>query len=232
LARLRAAQSAACAGVISVYSECAFTLAGRGSFRGDYTTHPTIGRRGRLEEIDEARLEMIVPAARVPDVARALYAAHSYEEPAFDLYPVVAMPQRGAAGMGRVGVLRKAATGTALVQMLGKVVDLGGAQVVGELRGKFERVVAAAGSFGVDKFCDTSALYVTGEFKHHDALALLRRGVTAVHLGHYASERPTLQLIQKRLADDVPNAEVRIARADRAPLRAIQSTNDAVIRRG
>lgn len=82
---LRKALSAAGAGVIGHYAECGFELPGRGTFRGDETTSPTVGRRGVLEHVEETRLEMVVPRARLADVVRALYATHSYEEPAFDL---------------------------------------------------------------------------------------------------------------------------------------------------
>lgn len=223
ISALRSALSAAGAGVIGAYGECGFAIDGRGSFRGGATSHPTIGERGQLEHVDETRFETVVPADQIGEVVRALYANHSYEEPAFDLYPLHGVADRGGAGMGRVGVLRKPTAGTALIKSLGGIVDLAAAQVVGDLRRRFTRVVTAAGAFGVDKFADRSALYVTGEFKHHDALTLTRRGVTAVQLGHYASERPTLDFLRRRLAEALPAARARIARGDRAPLRPLQS---------
>jgi putative NIF3 family GTP cyclohydrolase 1 type 2 len=85
---VRAALSAAGAGVIGAYSQCSYMLWGRGTFLGDHSTNPTVGRKGRLETVDEVRLEMVTPASRIGAIVRALTAAHSYEEPAFDLYPL------------------------------------------------------------------------------------------------------------------------------------------------
>jgi dinuclear metal center YbgI/SA1388 family protein len=216
--RLRRALSAAGAGVIGHYAECSFELAGRGTFCGDETTNPTIGRKLVLEHADEIRLEMVVPRARLGAVVRALYATHSYEEPAFDVYPLHEAVGRGMVGMGRVGVLKRAQRGDVLLRALAKRVDMAGAAVVGDLRRRFRSVTVAAGAFGVAALRDPESLVLTGEFKHHDALELLRRGVTAVHLGHWASERPVLDVVAAHLVRRVRGVRVAIARADRAPL--------------
>jgi hypothetical protein len=216
--RLRAALSDAGAGVIGRYNACSFELRGRGSFRGDETTSPTIGRRGRLERVDEVRLEMVAPRSRIGEIVRALYANHTYEEPAFDLYPLHELAGRGRAGMGRVGVLSRPTSGRRLARQLARIVDTSTATVVGELGRSFRRVTAAAGSFGVHGFRDPDSLVITGEFKHHDALELLKRGVTAIALGHDASERPVLPRVRDRLRQALPGVTIEIARSDRPPL--------------
>ncbi len=219
--RLRQAVSAAGAGVIGHYTECSFELRGRGTFRGDETTHPTVGRKLVLEHADEVRLEMVVPRACLATVVRALYATHSYEEPAFDLYPLHELSGRAAVGSGRVGRLRRPAGGTLLLRQLKRRVDLSAALVIGDLRRRFTSVTAAAGAFGVDRFCDPDSLVLTGECKHHEALELLRRGVTAVALGHYASERPVLEIVRARLSAALPGIEVLIARSAGPPARPL-----------
>jgi dinuclear metal center YbgI/SA1388 family protein len=219
---MRNALAAAGAGVIGHYRECSFELAGRGTFRGDETTHPTVGRKLNLEHADEVRLEMVVPQPRLGDVVRALYASHSYEEPAFDLYPLHETPGRAAVGLGRVGELKRPARGDALIEMLGRRVDLSCAMVVGTLKRSFRSVTAAAGSFGVRAFRDGGSLVLTGEFKHHDALELQRHGVTAVYLGHYASERPALDVLKRKLAARLPAVRFELARSDRSPLAPLR----------
>jgi dinuclear metal center YbgI/SA1388 family protein len=220
--RLRRALAAAGAGVIGHYSECSFELSGRGTFRGDETTQPTVGRKQVLEHADEVRLEMVLPRDRLGAVVRALYAAHSYEEPAFDVYPLHEPAGRGAVGMARVGVLRKPERGTALVAGLERRVDLACACVVGDLRRRFRSVTAAAGAFGVRAFRDPDSLVLTGEFKHHDALELQRRGITAVHLGHHASERPVLDWLRTWLRENLPALRLEMAVSDRAPFSPLK----------
>lgn len=219
---LREALSAAGAGVIGHYSECSFELAGRGTFLGDETTDPAVGRRQVLETVDEVRLEMVVPSRRVGRVVQALYASHSYEEPAFDLYPLRHVTGGGRVGLGRVGELSKPQRGTTLLRMLAKGVDLSVATSVGDLRRSFSSVAVGAGATGIGRFHDPDSLVVTGEFKHHDALQLLRRGVTAICLGHYASERLVLEELRTRLSGALKGARVTIAGLDCSPFQPIR----------
>ncbi|MBU0617764.1 MAG: Nif3-like dinuclear metal center hexameric protein [Planctomycetes bacterium] len=220
---LRSALSAAGAGMIGHYSECSFELAGRGTFRGDETTRPAIGRRRVLESVAEIRLEMVVPRRSIGRVVRVLYATHSYEEPAFDLYRLQQVTGRGRVGMGRVGELKRPQRGTALARMLAKGVDLSVATCVGDLRRRFRSVTVGAGTLGISRFRDPDSLVVTGELKHHDALELLRRGVTAICLGHYASERLVLAALRKGLSGVLKVSSVTIARSDRSPFQPIRA---------
>ncbi|MCH7871390.1 MAG: Nif3-like dinuclear metal center hexameric protein [Planctomycetes bacterium] len=225
--RLREALSAAGAGVIGHYSHCSYELRGQGTFIGDGTTKPAIGRKQTLERVDEVRLEMVVPPGRVGHVVRALHANHSYEEPAFDLYSTTEVADRGRIGSGRIGRLRKPQRGTALLKKLSERVDLRQAQSVGNLKRLFSSVTAAAGSFGVRDFDDPDSLVLTGEFKHHDALDLLRRGITALALDHYASERPALASVRKRLSRRLNGVKLTISRSDRSPFSAIAGRSSA-----
>lgn len=214
---LRAALAEAGAGAIGNYSECGFELVGRGSFRGNEGSTPTIGRRGVLERVDEARLEMVVSGGRLPAVVRAIYANHTYEEPAFDLYPLREVSGRGQVGLGRVGELSRPMKGRAIMRKLAELVDMSVAQVVGDLGRTFRSVTTAAGSFGVKAFRDPGSLVVTGELKHHDMVELVRRGITCVLLGHDRSERPTLARLAEGLASRVPELKIALSRADRSP---------------
>ena len=89
-------------GVIGQYTECSFRLAGKGTFFATDATNPTVGQKGRREDVDEWRLEVVVPERLVAPVVAAMRKAHSYEEPAFDVYPL--KPGTGG-GEGRVGEL-------------------------------------------------------------------------------------------------------------------------------
>ena len=94
LAKVSDALFAAGAGVIGQYSKCSFRVAGTGTFHGSDASHPVVGQKGRREEVAEWRLEAICPEAKLEAVTRALRSAHSYEEPAFDIYPLAQDPSR------------------------------------------------------------------------------------------------------------------------------------------
>jgi hypothetical protein len=92
LGTVRDALFAAGAGRIGDYERCSWYTQGTGTFLGGASTDPTVGERGREERVAELRLETVYPEEREADVIRALRAAHPYEEPAFDLYPLVEPP--------------------------------------------------------------------------------------------------------------------------------------------
>ncbi len=50
------------AGVIGEYTHCTFRAPGTGTFLGGEATDPYLGERGRLEKVEEIRLETVVPA--------------------------------------------------------------------------------------------------------------------------------------------------------------------------
>ena len=77
------------AGRIGDYQRCSWYTAGTGTFFGAEGTHPAIGERGREERASELRVETVVPADRLREVVAALRAAHPYEEPAYDVYPLL-----------------------------------------------------------------------------------------------------------------------------------------------
>ncbi|GEM_PF-3365636 len=62
---------------------------------------------------------------------------------------------------------------------------------------------------------------VTGEIRHHDALTILRKGCTAIALGHWASERPVLPSLARRLSAACPGLDAFVSAADADPFRPV-----------
>jgi hypothetical protein len=79
---------AAGAGRIGDYERCSFYSPGMGTFFGGEGTAPVIGEREREERVPELRVETVVSDDRLADAVAALRAAHPYEEPAYDVYPL------------------------------------------------------------------------------------------------------------------------------------------------
>ena len=86
---VRSAVFEAGAGRIGDYERCSWYTEGTGTFLGGEDTSPTVGEAGREECVPELRLETVFPAARHDEVVAALRRAHPYEEPAFDVYPLL-----------------------------------------------------------------------------------------------------------------------------------------------
>jgi hypothetical protein len=85
----RDAVFAAGGGRIGDYERCSWYAAGTGTYLGGEGTNPTLGEAGREERVAELRVETVVAEERLADVLRALKEAHPYEEPAYDVYPLL-----------------------------------------------------------------------------------------------------------------------------------------------
>ncbi len=88
---VREALFAAGAGRIGDYARCSFYTEGTGTFLGGAGTLPDVGQAGREQRVAELRLETVFPAELQDVVVAALREAHPYEEPAFDIYELVAV---------------------------------------------------------------------------------------------------------------------------------------------
>ena len=89
------------AGQIGKYRECSFRLSGMGTFFGEQGSNPVVGQKGRRELVDEWRLEVVCAQERVNAAVAAMRRAHSYEEPAYDVYALRPPPSPRWAGTHR-----------------------------------------------------------------------------------------------------------------------------------
>ncbi len=224
LAGVRQALWSAGAGVIGEYSKCGFVMEGMGSFEGSAATNPAIGERGRLEEVAEARIEVVCPERLVSEALRLLREAHPYEEPACDVYPLAADTSRR--GSGRVGILAAdAGHKIPLAEFLALVKSkLAVAQLpfVGDVRRSIARVAIACGAGGeflpaaVSQSCD---VLLTGEARFHACLEARTAGIALVMAGHYATERPAMESLAAALSREFPAITAWASEVERDPIQ-------------
>jgi hypothetical protein len=86
---VRDALFAAGAGCIGDYERCSWYTDGTGTFLAREGADPTIGEVGKEERVPEVRLETVYPDEAHAAVIAALRRAHPYEEPAFDVLPLL-----------------------------------------------------------------------------------------------------------------------------------------------
>jgi len=89
---VRAALAASGAGKIGNYDSCSFSMKGTGRFRPLEGSNPAIGSQGKIEEVPEERIEVVVTAEHVNEVIQAVKKVHPYEEPAIHTVPMVLEP--------------------------------------------------------------------------------------------------------------------------------------------
>jgi dinuclear metal center YbgI/SA1388 family protein len=222
LPRVQDALFAAGAGHIGAYSECSFRLSGTGTFYGSEAAHPTVGQKGRREEVAEWRLEVVCPEGRLSAVVAALRKAHSYEEPAFDLYPLVPDPRPSLAtrGEGRVGELAEPLSLGALGQRVRQELKSGPVQVIGALDRpvrKLAIVCGAGGEFLRDAARAGADVLVTGEARFHDQLDARARNLGLILPGHHATERCGVEELAAWLGQQFPRIEVWASQRETDP---------------
>lgn len=76
------------AGKIGNYSFCSFSSKGIGRFKPEEGANPAIGEVGKLEMVEEERIEILCERSVLKQSIDAMKAVHPYEEIAFDVYPV------------------------------------------------------------------------------------------------------------------------------------------------
>lgn len=188
------AMFAAGAGHIGDYSRCSWTVTGRGQFLPGSAASPTIGGRGTLEQVEEDRLEVLAPATRRSLLVAALRAAHSYEEPAFDVYSL-AQPPAGT-GIGRLASLPRPERFADFVARAKSVLPQTswGVRGAGDPDAPVSRVAVCGGSgdslLGAARSAGVQA-YLTADLRHHPADEHRRTSdVGLVDVAHWASEYP------------------------------------------
>jgi dinuclear metal center YbgI/SA1388 family protein len=202
------------AGVIGDYTECTFRTLGRGTFRGGEGASPYLGEKGRLEEVEELRIETVVAAHTVGRAVNAATAAHPYEEVALDVYPVEGSPD--GCGYGRVGTLPERLTAEELREYVSESLGFP-SRLLADPGGRIETVAVLGGSGGsyVPEVAASGAhAYVTGDVDYHEALLAESLDLAVIDAGHAATELPSLEPLALRLTElvDVPVEVSRVLR--------------------
>jgi len=70
------------------YSHCSFSYRGVGRFVPEAGANPAVGEVGKLEAVDEERIEVLCERSVIPAVIEAMKKAHPYEEPAYHFFSV------------------------------------------------------------------------------------------------------------------------------------------------
>jgi dinuclear metal center YbgI/SA1388 family protein len=198
------------AGVIGDYTECTFRLRGTGTFRGGDEANPYLGEKGRLERVQEVRVETVVPDHAVGRAIDAVTAAHPYEEVALDVYSVEGAPE--GCGYGRAGTLPEPLTPEELREHVSGSLGFP-ARLVADVGRRIETVAVLGGSGGsfIPEVAASGAhAFVTGDVDYHDALLAESLGLSVIDAGHAATELPSLEPFALRLAEIV-NVPVEVS---------------------
>ena len=126
-----------------------------------------------------------------------------------------------------MGRLEKPVAMQMLLARLRKVCGVGRVLLAGPGRPKskpLRTLAVCAGSghaFLKDAIASGADIYVTGELRHHDALAASAAGLTVACVGHSNSERLALPTLASQMRESLPALDVAISQADRDPFEIV-----------
>lgn len=171
------------------YRDCSFRSAGVGTFRPLAGASPFVGKVGEREQVEEYRLEVLLKRSDVSVAVNALHKVHPYEEPAYDVYPVL---NTGAeSGLGRIGRLSSPLRLEQVAEMIKERLGAPSVRLVGDPAGEVNKVALCGGSGAgllKDSVRQGAQVLITGDIKYHEAREAESLGIALIDAGHYATE--------------------------------------------
>src|SRR5262249_5573126 len=156
--------------------------------------------------------------------------AHSYEEPAYDVYPLrqpaaqAGTSSANSEGEGRLGMLSAPQTLSSFAALVRGQTGSQWVQMVGDRDRPVQRVAIACGAGGEflkDAIRAHADVLVTGEARFHDCLAACAQKLCLVLPGHFASERFGVEEIAGSLKGAFPEMEVWPSDQEKDPIQVL-----------
>lgn len=195
------------------YSECSFRSPGVGSFRPAPGSAPRVGEIGRINMVDEVRLETVLDRDRLADVSEVLRQVHPYEVPAYDLYPMQ-LPDEDC-GPGRIGDLDNDSILAEFADFVKLQLGTSSLRLIGGKPGRKVKRIALCGGSGFSFYKQAQIagadLFITGDIKYHEAREVVDQGgIPILDAGHFATERPVLEVCAAWCRDFLSDYSVTI----------------------
>jgi dinuclear metal center YbgI/SA1388 family protein len=191
---------------LGAYRDCSFAASGEGTFTPQEGAIPFTGTVGSRELAREYRLELLVDRTRIAPAIKALIAAHPYEEPAFDVYPL--HNEGKTLGLGRIGRLPEATTLAEFAALTAARLVAPGTRFVGDPSAVVQKVAICSGSgASLMRYAARAGadVLVTGDIKYHDARDAEDLGIALIDAGHFRTEiimaDAVRELLLQRLSD-------------------------------
>lgn len=191
---LKALHSAG-AGNIGDYSNCSFTVNGKGTFIPNDEAEPFVGNANVKEEVNEDRVEVIFPSYLQNGIVNSLKEAHPYQEVAYYITELSNLNQE--VGSGIIGELEQPMKKADFLSYLKKKMNLNTIRYTNFDGDTVQRIAicGGAGSFLLPQAKKAEAdVFITGDFKYHEFFDA-ENEIMICDIGHYESEVFTKDLI-------------------------------------
>lgn len=182
------------------YCDCSFAAEGEGTFTPLDKAEPFIGKARVLSRVPEGRLELLIMREQLSRAVKTLLAVHPYEEPAFDIYPLLNEGEK--LGLGRIGRLPQTITLGEYAGQLKHNLIASALRYVGDPNTQISKVALCSGS-GASLMREAvrsgADVLVTGDVKYHEARDAEDLGLALIDAGHFSTEIIMVQEMTERL---------------------------------
>ncbi len=206
------------AGQVGNYKNCSFKIPGTGTFLPNQDAHPAIGKPGHQEDVQEVRVEVLLPSRIEDRVLSALRKSHPYEEVAYYLTRVENENQEVGAGL--IGELE---TPVEPIEFLMRLKNQMNTSLIRHTRPlgrpvKKVAVCGGAGSFLLPTAIGEGAdVYISADFKYHEFFDADAKIIIA-DIGHYESEQFTKELFLEVLSKKFPTFAINFSKVVTNPI--------------
>jgi len=191
------------AGIIGEYSNCSFRTLGTGTFKGSEKSNPKVGSKGKIERVEEVKIEVLVNSFDVPKVIAAIKQAHPYEEVAYDVYQLA--NENVNYGVGVIGELSKELSVNQFLNYVSKSLRIKNLRFSHGAKSKVKKIAVCGGS-GSDlldiAIKNRADAFVTADVKYH-TFQDAENEILLVDAGHYETEIPALDEIKNRIEKSI-----------------------------
>lgn len=193
------------AGNIGNYSQCSFRTSGTGTFTGNQESQPAIGQAGEAEEVQENKVEVILPDYAAGQVLAAMQKAHPYEETAYFLTALENSWQE--TGSGAIGRLPEPLSVTDFLQKIKTDLPVQTVRYTPTDRQTISSVAVCggSGSFLIKKALHAQAdAFITADVKYHEFFDA-QNSMMIADIGHFESETHVRELLKTYLQQKFSN---------------------------
>lgn len=175
---------------------------GKGTFPKDDIDNPA--------EVEESRFEVVIAEKKFGIAVSRLKKLPQSKGVDYEIYPII--DSDGNHGLGRVGDLPQPLSLEKLALTLKQQLKINSIRMVGDPALSASKVAICTGSGAglLNKFITSEAqVYISGDIKYHEAMAVMDAGKGLIDVGHFASEQIMIDAVAERLKKWVPKFGLR-----------------------
>ncbi|MDR2009580.1 MAG: Nif3-like dinuclear metal center hexameric protein [Bacteroidales bacterium] len=207
------------AGHVGNYDCCSYNTEGKGSFCGNDSTNPFVGKKGEVHFENEVKIEMIYPEYLERQILDSMINVHPYEEVAYDLIKLE--NANNYVGLGMVGHLENEKNEKQLLDEIKKQFGLTTLRHSQFLNNPVKKIAVCGGSgaFLINAAKNSGAdVFVSADIKYHDYF-LAENKILLVDIGHYESEQFTKEIFYDIIMKKNINFAVRFSKINTNPIK-------------